>query len=360
MNGENAPAREPSGITTLDLLLFTAGFALGWVMHQGSALRTGQYYILPISRGPFHSLLGLDAAGWLWALVVALAFLIVGRRFRFDCTGRPAEWLAVALAIVLFESFYPAFRMERPGAMTGEPAWIAPPAATDSGYAIGTFLFPMSLPSDGPLLFDLWWKQAGETWAELWWITLRLTAAAILVAAVGWALRARLSTGWRTILMIVIAVLLVLGPLRLAEATSVEVTSCARKFDHQPGPSEHPRSWPWVVAHFDTRAWFGYSIRALVLTVAAMLAAKSLFSHGRRWLWTEWAAVVFASIIAGCWFYDEFFARPALDGTVRVALLVAWLLAIASIAAISIRLWRAIERRFERGPKKDGQFASLN
>ena len=100
-----------------------------------------------------------------------------------------------------------------------------------------------------------------------------------------------------------------------------------------------------MVAHFDTRAWFGYSIRALMLMVAAMLAASSLFNRGRNWLWTEWTAFVFASIIASCWCYDEFIARPALDGTVRVALLVSWLLAIASIAAILIRLWRAIERR---------------
>jgi len=360
MDPKSQPAKPPPGITTLDLLFFTAGFAVGWVMHQGSALRAGQYYILPISRGSFHSLLGLDAAGWLWALIVALAFLVVGRRFRFDCAGRPAECLAVALAIVLFESFYPAFRMEKPGAMNGEPAWIAPPEVTDSGYAIGTFLYPMSLPSDGPLLFDLWWKQAGETWPELWWITLRLTAAAILIASVAWALRARLSAGWLTVLIIVIAVLVVLGPVRLAESTSVEVTSCARRFFHQPGASERPRSWPWVVAKFDTRAWFGYSIRALVLMVLAMLAASSLFKRGRHWLWTEWAAFVLASIIAGCWCYDELVARPALDGTVRVALLATWLLAIGAIAGISIRLWRAFERRLERRPKTSGQISSLN
>ena len=39
------------------------------------------------------------------------------------------------------------------------------------------------------------------------------------------------------------------------------------------------------------------------------------------WLWTEWATVLSAAIIAGCWIYDEFVARPALDQTVRVALL---------------------------------------
>ena len=80
MSRETGPDQPPSGITTLDLLLFTAGFACGWVMHQGSALHTSRFYILPLSRGPFHSLLGMVWTGWLWAFVSGLAFLIVGRR----------------------------------------------------------------------------------------------------------------------------------------------------------------------------------------------------------------------------------------------------------------------------------------
>ena len=62
----------------------------------------------------------------------------------------------------------------------------------------------------------------------------------------------------------------------------------------------------------------------------AILAARSLLTRWRTWLWTEWAALACAAIIAGCWFYDEFVARPALDRTVRVVLLGTWLLVIAS------------------------------
>ena len=47
--------------------------------------------------------------GWLWAGVTGLAFLIVARRFRYDCRDHPAEWLAIAIAVVLFESVYPGF-----------------------------------------------------------------------------------------------------------------------------------------------------------------------------------------------------------------------------------------------------------
>ena len=39
MSQEMPRDQPPRGITTLDLLLFTAGFAFGWVMQQSSALR---------------------------------------------------------------------------------------------------------------------------------------------------------------------------------------------------------------------------------------------------------------------------------------------------------------------------------
>ena len=89
MDPQTRPVRAPAGITTLDLLLFTAGFACGWVMHQGSALRTFRFYILPLSRGPFQSILGMTWTGWLWAFAVGVAFLIIGRRFRYDCRSAP-------------------------------------------------------------------------------------------------------------------------------------------------------------------------------------------------------------------------------------------------------------------------------
>jgi uncharacterized membrane protein (DUF2068 family) len=66
----------------------------------------------------------------------------------------------------------------------------------------------------------------------------------------------------------------------------------------------------------------------------------------KDWLWTEWAALATASIIAGCWVYDEFVNRPAPDRTVRVVLLSTSLLVISLIAAALIRGWSALARRF--------------
>jgi hypothetical protein len=109
MNQSQRSDQEPPGASTLDLVLLIAGFACGWVMHEKALFTVGSWhYFLPavLSSATFRSLLGTAWIRWLWAYVVGLAFLIVGRRFRYDCRKRPAEWLAVALAIVLFESVY--------------------------------------------------------------------------------------------------------------------------------------------------------------------------------------------------------------------------------------------------------------
>ncbi len=334
MNRDTRLDPAPKGITTLDLLLFTAGFACGWVMHQGSALRTGRAYILRNLVGVFQSLLGTAWAGWLWACVTGLAFLIVGRRFRYDCRNRVAEWLAVALAIVLIESVYPAFRTKQVGSMTGETVWSLAPAAN---------MWPSHT-----VAYELWWPRDGGTWEDRWSVAMRLMTAA-LVGIAAWWFRGKLSPGWTAAAVVALAVLFALGPMRLAEATSIEVSSSAPNPAYQPGPGEKPWSWPAVAAYYDTRAWAGYSLRALAIVTLGMLAAVSLVRRWREWVWTEWAAAACAAVIVACWVYDEFVARPALDWTVRVVLLGAWLLVLGVVAGVGIWACSRFGRRFRRG-----------
>ena len=103
------PARASRGFTILDNLMFIAGFACGFVLHQNSAFRARGYYLLPAGMERFQSLLGLPAVGWLWAMVVGLVFLVVGRCFRRGGRIRPSEWLSVSLAILLVDSAIPAY-----------------------------------------------------------------------------------------------------------------------------------------------------------------------------------------------------------------------------------------------------------
>ena len=241
----------------------------------------------------------------------------------------------VALAIVLFESAYPAFRTKQVGSMTGESVWFESPGATSS--------------RDGTLAYDLWWPREGETWEERCWVALRFTAAAAVVAITAWRLRAKLSPGCLAVAGVAIAVLLALGPIRLAESTSIEVYSSALIPVYQPRAGETPSSWLMVAASYERRAWAGYTLRALALVTLAMLAAASLVQRWRAWLWTEWTAVLLAAIVAGCWGFDEFFARPALDQTVRIVLLGTWLVVIALAAGGTIWVWIKLGSRFRLG-----------
>jgi hypothetical protein len=83
MDMETRSDREPAAVTTLDLLLLIAGFACGMVLHQYSAFAAGRgAYILPSGTAGFASVLGSAVTGLLWAFVVGLAALVVGRCFR--------------------------------------------------------------------------------------------------------------------------------------------------------------------------------------------------------------------------------------------------------------------------------------
>ena len=110
--------------------------------------------------------------------------------------------------------------------MTGETAWIDPSARSDSSYAAKNFRNGTVLAPGSPLLFDLWWPRSGEHSADLAWNALRASVAAVTIALAAWCYRARLRPGWAEVVVVVVAGLLFLGPIRFAESTSTEVSSC--------------------------------------------------------------------------------------------------------------------------------------
>ena len=195
MKREDQADRTPRGMSTLDLMLFTAGFACGWVMHQASALRIELYYDLPFVTGKFQSLLGTAWIGWLWASVSGLAFLIVARPFRGGRCNRPADWLAVALAIVLFESFY----QHSTGMRTYYYGEIAQGYDRRSPRSRSEFevqcllddhLFPTNRASDYPVTFEVRWI-GHEPWENRWLIAVApITAAVVVCGVAAWCLRA--------------------------------------------------------------------------------------------------------------------------------------------------------------------------
>ena len=327
MDMQMRSGREPGTVTTLDLLLVIAGFACGLVLHQNSAFGHGVVYILPSGTAAFRSSLGRLETAWLWAFVVGLAFLVVARRFRYRGAIRSAEWLAVSLTIVLVDSAFPAFRPDRATSTDGEIVWV-------DWFGNGT-----------PVAFNLWTPHTADSREYLTGVSVRLTAAAWLIGTAAWVLRSKLSHGWVAALVIAIAMLFTLGPIRLAEAMSSEVASSARFPGFRPPPGEAAWTRTGLSLYLDARAWAGYSLRALWLSAVAIATAVSLVNRGRRWLWTEWAAVALATVLAFCWAYDEFVARPAFDRPARVIALGTWLLVLALLGWLLIVAWAVFRHR---------------
>jgi hypothetical protein len=157
-----------------------------------------------------------------------------------------------------------------------------------------------------------------------------------------------LSAGWMTFFAVTTAVLAVLGPMRLAEATSAEYPGYPIDLHGGSLVTVKPWRWQWLTVYLELRAWGGHSLRALALMTLGFPATGSFVKRWRSWLWTEWAAFASAVIIAACWLYGELVVRPALDRTARVVFLCAWILVLAATAGGGIWAWSRIERRFRR------------
>jgi hypothetical protein len=356
MNRDTRLDSAPKGISTLDLLVFTAGFACGWVMHQRSAWCVARDYDPPLDGRTFRSLMGDDWFGWLWAFVTGLAFLIVTRPFRHDCRKRPAEWLAVALALVLFESVY-YFGDGARRSLKVSPKFDSSKSVGEYevNYSFGGRLYPANLTYDYPLTFELASPQEADIGRTPWWITPPILTAAAAIYAIAWSrFRVKASPGWMTFFAVTIAVLAVLGPIRLAEATSAEFPGYSIDTEGGPFLTAKPWRWQWLPVYLDVRAWAGYSLRALALMTLGLLATGNFAKRWRHWLWTEWTAFVSALIISGCWVYDEFVSRPALDRAARVVFLCTWIFVLAATAGGGIWVWRRLGRRF-RSPDGIGQ-----
>jgi hypothetical protein len=70
MNPLHRHAPEPTGASTLDLLLLTAGFAWGWAMQENSRFVVGEWnFSLPLWYGGCGSVLGVPWLQWLWAFL---------------------------------------------------------------------------------------------------------------------------------------------------------------------------------------------------------------------------------------------------------------------------------------------------
>jgi hypothetical protein len=301
--------------------MLTAGFACGLALLRGAAVGRGAVYILPSGTAAFHPLLGRTEILWLCSVIVGLSFAAVAKRLRFGDPMRSAEWLAVSLAIMLVDFAFPAFRPERAASREEELVFV-------DWFGDGV-----------PLAYHLWTPARGESIEMLAAIAIQTSIAAAVVGVAAWVLREKLSHGSIAVLVIVIAILFTLGPIRLAEAMSSEVASSRHYAGIQPPTPRAVWSRLGLSLYLDARAWAGYSPRAFWLITLA-IATRSSFVHRRHhWLWIEWVAFAIAVGLAACWAYDEFYSRPAYDRPARVIGLAVWLLLLALQGGIVFALF---------------------
>jgi hypothetical protein len=320
--------------TILDYLMLIAGFACGFVLHQNSALRsvTRYYFKFTLAGADFKSSLGFAIAGWLWALVVGLVFVIAGRRFRYGGRIRPAEWLAVSLAILLVDSAIPAYVPDN-----------------ECEYQNSVFVRANSPQTGSPVVYRLVPRSSAAS-REYWRaFALEMSAVAILLGLGGWFLRKRISPGWFAILAVALATLLVLGPVRMVEALSSEYTHV----DPDPLAERYAdrilRTSAGLAIYVDAHAWLAYSVRAALLWAVAIVATIDLFLQRGGWSPTETSAAAAAFILAFCWAYDEFVSRPALDRPERVIALGAWLALLGVLTGVLICAGTFLKRRRRGG-----------
>jgi hypothetical protein len=236
----------------------------------------------------------------------------------------------VALTAVLVDSAFPAFRPNHVASMDEEVVWV---------HWLG---------NGAPVAFYLWTPHTADSRDDLGGVSLQLVVAATLIGIAGWVLCRKISRGCVAVLVIAIAILVTLGPIRLVESLSREVSSSAIHTFYQPRSDEVPWSRTGLSLYLDVRAWAGYSIRALVILAVAIVAVASLVTRGLRWIWTEWMSFAVAFVLGCCWAYDEFAARPAFDRTARVVALGTWLIVVASLAGSLIAASAAFRQRILR------------
>ncbi len=287
------PSQARERFTLLDNLLLIAGFGCGFFLHQNSAFRHRVYYYFTVADS-FRSSLGSSLMSGFWALIVGLVFVIVARCFRYRSQVRPAEWLAVLLAILLAESAVTAILQ------------------VGQGRPHSVFVRANSRNAGTPRLYRLTPHDADVVRERSRAFSREATAAWIIVTLIGCRLRKRMGPGAFAILLIALASLFLLGPVRWLELLSTEYTAM------QPIPvwAGRPKTifvevnMP-ISLYRDAHAWLAYSLRVLFIWFVAIIATTDLWKRRRVRSPLELAAFASALAIACCWLADEFVTRPA-------------------------------------------------
>lgn len=279
-------------MTLLDWLLVFAGFGIAWVLPS------------PISAPPFivlspALLIGLLLLRVLMAFALVITLVVLGRQLLYGREVRPAEWLVVfAMSLTLCAIV---------------------PDIDNTLEAISR-----AVTGQGAVHFQLW-----RSFAAL----VSLNAALVLLIA---------CTYWRRVMPPVLKTLGLLvavaafwwGPIDMFE----------RKL---PFPSASVTDWQsafLVELYLAIRSAWAALPTGLLFGIPVVAAIRSLVHRRRRHIWTEWAAMATAGLLAALYLsvavFSLFESTPA-ERTADILVAVLWL---TVIATLGLAVTRAAKR----------------
>jgi hypothetical protein len=296
--------RESAATTLRDWFILLIGVALGIVGWAAMARRAPELVVYNGLVCNFRPVSWNPEFGLAWGIALGTELTILSRRTVFGGSPRPAEWLAILLAVQFINLTL----------LDPEPDiiafWVTNRMQVDwSGLG-----FPMSMEILRPRI------DGGPATAVG-----RFTLVSLLLAALTVIARRRLPA-WLSVVVLTMAALAALaGPARWWESV------CGGM----------PRFWPSPPAGslLDSRVWsrwefdlkflapplLGLWPRAALLVTAAVLAiGRRGRADGSARLWTEWGGVAASLILAAGWLFDELVRRPEPSVAVRLTAVSVW------------------------------------
>jgi hypothetical protein len=313
------PRADRGSMTLIDLMALVAGMAVGFTLVSAVMAMPRPMRVVQVGGGAalFHTLSSRPTTPLLLNLAMGAAAVVLSRLARTGDVPRPAEWLAILLALSLVEMAFPRPQLdsERP---EGETV-----AVDFYGKGVPNYLYVYDY-TRGSLRGVL-----GGVAAVVVGVALGLVA---LVAALG----PRLTPAFRAILLALAALLVLWGPCRWVEMVFPAETRFSFFPTKPPGDFPLRSRWSFDVGN-EARAALGRWPRGLLFAIPVVALVGDLWRKGLWRRWTEWVGMVVALILGGQWLAGELVYRPAPGLDVMGPAVAGWLVAIGFPAWLIVR-----------------------
>jgi hypothetical protein len=329
---------EPRGLTLADLAIVLAGVALGFALQpvRLEPTRVVQTCGFVAAVATYHSFYW-TAARFAMPASLGLSLAILARRARHGGWPRPAEWLALALALGLLD-----------GAVPGDDH-VGGPVTTRPNEAVkvrGVRVYARDVRPAVLIAVD-----DERPIGPFALIRVAGAAAAVLAGVVVLALvRRGLPAAAGLVLLLAVAWAWLRGTVRLNPAEFVRFRYSWVGFT----PGSPPLGWSrmgyawYLEARLALGRWFEGMLVGIPAAATAIAATRPDRPDRR---WTEWSGMALAVLLGAAWAIDELARRPSPGPTVRAVVFAAW------VAAVGLPSWLVARRllKIPPGPGSSGR-----